>query len=211
MTYVQAILILLKACQPDYGDKETEEARDVRLGVIARSIDTAAFYGACEDEECDDRSWSLFEQDKIPKESRLTFTALLVTLGRFESCFTLHVHANKCRVWEGECDRGRARSPWQIHSTLVTHPYWSAYKGADPDSTATGAFGALVAIVHTHKSCHTWKGAIAGYATGTQCTWEHAQVRYDTFLQVRGRLAELLAVDDLDVDEDSEDDESEDE
>jgi hypothetical protein len=209
MLYTQAILIILKSFQPYYGDNETETAREARLEVIAKSTNLAVLYGTCADSECDDRTWSQFEQGKAPADARLSFTALLITIGRFESGYAKHVHENRCRVKIGECDGGRAVSPWQIQPTRLVRHHWYDYRGADQDSTDAGAFGALITIANAYKNCKTYQGAIAQYATGSRCSWSKAQARHEVYLQVKGRLAELLATDMDELDDDTEEDEDE--
>lgn len=206
MTPAEATLIILGTITPYFGDHEEPIDRTVRYEVISSSIDTAARYGACEkgDPDCDDRAWVVGDGSI----KRLELTAALIVLGRFESGYARHVHQNRCRVLIGECDNGRARSPWQFQRTELTRRQWWSYKGADQRSTETAAYAAAIVLGRARANCGSWEGAFAQYATGGACKWKYSAPRaaaYEKTLVELRRLVALPAGSEEDTEDDTED------
>ena len=213
MTPAEATMVILSTLTPYYGDHEEPVDRTARLEMIASSIDTAARYGACEkgDPECDDRAWVVGEGTI----KRLELTAALIVVGRFESGYALHVHQNKCRVLIGECDSGRARSPWQFQRTDLTRKIWWEYKGADQRSTETAAYAASIVLGRARQNCGSWEGAFSQYATGGGCRWKYAAPRALSYEKTLLELRRLVLLPTppvvLTPDEDDDDDDQADE
>lgn len=55
--------------------------------------------------------------------------AFLIAWGWHESAYSLRIHRNECRRWE--CDRGRARSPWQLHRNGLDQGSWDGLAGVE--------------------------------------------------------------------------------
>lgn len=56
--------------------------------------------------------------------------AFLVAWGDAETHYSLRIHAGRCAKWE--CDRGRARGPWQLHrSADMTADTWARMHGIE--------------------------------------------------------------------------------
>lgn len=56
--------------------------------------------------------------------------AFLLAWGQHESAFSLRIGAGRCKPWE--CDRGRARGPWQLHrDASMTADTWSRMHGLE--------------------------------------------------------------------------------
>ncbi len=62
-----------------------------------------------------------------PGVSRKDWMALVVAIGEAESGYSLRIMEGLCRPLE--CDRGRARSPWQMHQNDHTRPVWDELQG----------------------------------------------------------------------------------
>ena len=57
-------------------------------------------------------------------------TAFLLAWGDAETRFSLRIGAGRCKPWE--CDRGRARGPWQLHrDASMTADTWSRMHGLE--------------------------------------------------------------------------------
>lgn len=191
MSIAEVVTLILLALQPYFGDGETPEDRRERIETIASSIDTVAMYGACEatDADCDSRAWVVGDG----RLKRLELTAALMVVGRFESGYARHVHENKCRLKIGECDNGRARSPWQFQRTDLTRVQWWAYRGADQRSTDMAAYAAAKVLGRARVNCGSWEGAFAQYATGGGCHWKWAPMRASAYEKTLAELRAKLA------------------
>ena len=53
--------------------------------------------------------------------------ALLIAVGAAETHYALRIMDGRCKPFE--CDRGRARSSWQLHENLFTRPVWAELHG----------------------------------------------------------------------------------
>jgi len=179
-TLYELVLAVLLSLQPWKGDK-AEIGRADRMATIADAIVTSADDATCfrkSSQEC----------KVVWPGSREQLAATLIAIGWNESHFAAHVHALKCR--KGECDEAtvlgdggkpvrifRARSPWQVHRSSLTSAYWDEIKGDDLASTRAAARAAALLLSGSLARCGSLKGAIAGYATGSSCTWGNAAKR----------------------------------
>jgi hypothetical protein len=58
---------------------------------------------------------------------RKEWQALVLVIGYAESGYALRITEGNCRTYE--CDRGRARSNWQMHQNDHTRPVWDQLQG----------------------------------------------------------------------------------
>lgn len=55
--------------------------------------------------------------------------AFLIAWGSAETNFAVRIHAGRCKSWE--CDRGKARGPWQSHRSGMRADDWSRMHGVE--------------------------------------------------------------------------------
>jgi hypothetical protein len=55
--------------------------------------------------------------------------AFLLAWAKAETQFSLRIHRGQCRQWE--CDRGKARGPWQAHRNGMPEGRWSLMVGVE--------------------------------------------------------------------------------
>src|SRR5690348_16392573 len=53
----------------------------------------------------------------------------LLAWGSHETNFAVRIHAGHCFRWE--CDRGRARGPWQAHRNGMSEERWAQMRGVE--------------------------------------------------------------------------------
>lgn len=111
------------------------------------------------------------------------WAALLLTIGYHESTFSLRIHRGECKPHE--CDRGRARSAWQLHKNLFTAPIWDQLHGLE--HTAVQVRAASDALRRAYFTCSRsgvpWlQGTLNAYA-GRRCgaEWPGLGLRINTF------------------------------
>lgn len=111
------------------------------------------------------------------------WAALLLTIGYHESTFSLRIHRGECKPHE--CDRGRARSAWQLHKNLFTAPIWDQLHGIE--HTALQVRAASDALKRAYFTCSRsgapWlQATLNGYA-GRRCggSWPGLELRSATF------------------------------
>lgn len=114
------------------------------------------------------------------------WAALLLTIGYHESTFSLRIQRGQCKPHE--CDRGRARSAWQLHKNLFTAPVWDQLHGIE--NTEVQVRAASDALKRAYFTCSRadvpWlQATLNGYA-GRRCSakWPGLDQRVATF----GRL-----------------------
>jgi hypothetical protein len=119
------------------------------------------------------------EAPRPPRE----WAALLLTVGYHESTFSLRIHRGDCKPHE--CDRGRARSAWQLHKNLFTEPVWEQLHGIE--NTAVQVRAASDALRRAYFTCSRsgvpWlQATLNGYA-GRRCSsqWPGLDQRTATF------------------------------
>jgi hypothetical protein len=116
--------------------------------------------------------------------------ALVVAVGFHESAYSLRIHRGECKPQE--CDRGKARGPWQQQQNDYTRPVWDELHGQE--HTATQVREAEAALRRGYFTCAKagvpWEvAALNGYA-GARCgaTWPGLDKRLATQRLVRDRL-----------------------
>jgi hypothetical protein len=116
---------------------------------------------------------------RAPRE----WAALLLTIGYHESTFSLRIHRGECKPHE--CDRGKARSAWQLHKNLYTAPLWDQLHGIEHTQVQVRA--ASDALKRAYFTCSRsgvpWlQATLNGYA-GRRCSaeWPGLDQRVSTF------------------------------
>lgn len=190
MTHLaQAILVLLLAF-PRHGlDRaEPEPERRARLGAVAMAtasaVDAATCTGSAADVYCTPE-WA---------GSREDLAAMLVMLAELESGLAKHVQEGRCRVKLGECDSGRAVSPWQVQRTRRTSDrVWQLMRTGDGPGLRIAALRAASAVSGGLARCKSVDGAVAAYARGGGCSWKPAEKRVAYYRRLRAKLAAASA------------------
>ena len=177
LTFEQRVRAAL-AKQPVYKeDKSPEfaEAKAAQLDALAHAIAEAS------------------RKPLVPVSQR-DWAAMLITIARSETNFSLRIHRGECKKWE--CDRGRARGPWQNQRNQHTAPSWDELHGIE--HSVVQARVASDMLRRTYWTCDpkrtglniTWQEAtITGYA-GKRCgsQWPGLQVRLARYNDVRRAL-----------------------
>jgi hypothetical protein len=145
------ILTALLALPQQAEDKAPELAEQKRGQLVAIAEAVAVVAG--EQRIASTRDWA----------------ALVVAIGQAESGFSLRIHAGRCHKWE--CDRGRARGPWQLHRYAEAVSTWEQMHGLD-----NIAVQVRVASARLRRGYYTCRGSadwlvatINGYA-GISCS-----------------------------------------
>lgn len=116
---------------------------------------------------------------RAPRE----WAALLLTIGYHESTFSLRIHRGQCKPHE--CDRGRARSAWQLHKNLFTAPIWDQLHGIEHTTVQVQA--ASDALKRAYFTCSRsgvpWLQATLNAYAGRRCSaeWPGLDQRVSTF------------------------------
>jgi len=165
----QILLAILLSLPAWHGDVETAEHRAERLGVVAKAI-TAAAAG--------DRQLAI----------------LLVVQGEAETHYARHIHEGRCGQHPlsptGECDAGRAVSPWQIlQGPWLPRDEWVTLRGAGLGPTTRAARHAARALRHGRHACRRpspLHGAFSAAARGS-CRWAGAARRVARYRDLEAR------------------------
>lgn len=116
---------------------------------------------------------------RAPRE----WAALLLTIGYHESTFSLRIQRGECKPHE--CDRGRARSAWQLHKNLFTAPIWDQLHGIE--NTTIQVQAASDALKRAYFTCSRsgvpWLQATLNAYAGRRCSgeWPGLDQRVSTF------------------------------
>lgn len=111
------------------------------------------------------------------------WAALLLTIGYHESTFSLRIHRGQCKPHE--CDRGKARSAWQLHKNLYTAPLWDQLHGIE--HTVVQVRAASDALKRAYFTCGRsgvpWLQATLNAYAGRRCSaeWPGLDQRMSTF------------------------------
>lgn len=116
---------------------------------------------------------------RAPRE----WAALLLTIGYHESTFSLRIQRGQCKPHE--CDRGRARSAWQLHRNTFNAGIWDQLHGIE--NTRVQVQAASDALKRAYFTCNRsgvpWlQATLNGYA-GRRCSaeWRGLDQRVSTF------------------------------
>lgn len=94
--------------------------------------------------------------------------ALVMTVGCFESRWLERIQAGQCH--KDECDRGRARSFFQLQHTWATRDNWSDLLGLEHANIYSATDSAIRVLRSGLSTCHSVRGALSYYAVG-RCAW----------------------------------------
>jgi hypothetical protein len=177
MSPFEAAILATLQKQPVYKDDkkpEFAEAKATQLEQAALAIAKAS------------------RKPKLPISQRDLASLLIMVAGR-ETHFSLRIARGECLAWE--CDRGRARGPWQQHQDNFTRPIWDQLHGlAYIDVQAQSAADALARGYWTCNPQRTgvndWVMAtINGYA-GHRCgeVWDGLKLRMSDYVKIRRQL-----------------------
>lgn len=110
--------------------------------------------------------------EKAPLPPR-KWAALLITIGFHESTYSLRIFAGNCKKWE--CDRGKARSAWQVHRSVFTEPYWHKLWGMQ---NVDSQVDAADAVLRRHlQTCGPTPAGIFTAYMGKRCGSDVRQVQ----------------------------------
>lgn len=126
---------------------------------------------------------AIAEVSRDAPRSPREWAALLMTIGYHESTFSLRIQRGECKPHE--CDRGRARSSWQLHRNTFTAPIWDQLHGLE--NTRVQVQAASDALKRAYFTCSRsgvpWlQATLNGYA-GRRCSaeWPGLDQRVSTF------------------------------
>lgn len=167
------LLVTLLITLPVYKADVSAPAKAAQLETLGAAIASAA---TAED-------WPLGEK---------SLAALLITVGYHESAFALHVHEGRCRPWE--CDGGRARGPWQLHSNRYTRTVWDQLHGVEHSEIQARAAAKMLTLAYWtcvgRKRRDDWvRLTLRGYAgAGCNSPIKGEDSRVAMFMRVKARL-----------------------
>lgn len=100
--------------------------------------------------------------------------AMLITLGWFESKFAIRIAEGRCKPFE--CDRGRARGPFQIHRRAgMTDAEWDGLLGTNAEATLASTREAARRIRAARVRCRSlesrqdWAAGVFSSLAGRGC------------------------------------------
>lgn len=115
---------------------------------------------------------AIAEVSRDAPRSPREWAALLLTIGYHESTFSLRIHRGQCKPHE--CDRGRARSAWQLHKNTFTAPVWDQLHGIE--NTRVQVQAASDALKRAYFTCNRsgvpWLQATLNAYAGRRCSAE---------------------------------------
>ncbi len=124
------------------------------------------------------------ESARGPRERR-EWAKLLITIGAHESHFSIRIMRGECKKWE--CDRGRAKGMFQIHSNTLNRDSWALQDGDIPLQVKLASDALKRAYWTCARSGEDWLvGTINAYA-GKRCgaRWAGLDARIATFRSLR--------------------------
>lgn len=175
MNAVVALMLTLLATfhedrGPEYAEAKAEQAAMVTSAVVHAVENVKGWQG-----------------------SKHELAAILLTIAWHESTLSLRIHRGQCRPME--CDRGRARSPWQLQRQRgMTDEEWELLQGFDDERTRFAAVTAARHVVRSRALCRSlerhadWVAlTLAAYA-GRRCTGHLPDMprRLKTFRRLAG-------------------------
>jgi hypothetical protein len=137
-------------------------------------------------EQLDAIAAAVAEVSRDAPRSPREWAALLLTIGYHESTFSLRIHRGQCKPYE--CDRGRARSAWQLHKNLYTAPLWEQLHGIE--HTAVQVRAASDALKRAYFTCSRsgvpWLQATLNAYAGRRCSadWPGLDQRVATYARL---------------------------
>lgn len=173
-----AILSALSILPTFHEDVELGSQRDEQLKVVATALaEEAPRYR---------RTWP---------GSTAELVAFAVAIAKHETHLSARIQAGRCKPLE--CDRGKARSYWQLHKNALTDEEWQRTVGLEQENVSFAARVALKRIVSSRNLCKLYEGsgptldemtfnAYAGH--GCLSRLKDGQARVATYRKVLARL-----------------------
>ncbi len=128
--------------------------------------------------------------------SRKDWWSLVLAVGAAETHFSLRVMDGQCKPFE--CDRGKARSSWQLHKNLYTASVWDQLHGFAHLSVQVQAADAMLKrsyyqcraaatdpLVLVQRTVHAFAGLGCLVDRKTVNPWRGLQLRNTYWLRVR--------------------------
>jgi hypothetical protein len=147
---------------PCYVEDREDSAKSAQLDAIAAAVAEVSK-----------------DAPRAPRE----WAALLLTIGYHESTFSLRIQRGQCKPYE--CDRGRARSAWQLHKNLFTAPIWDQLHGVENTKVQVRAASDALrrAFFTCSRSGMPWVQATLNAYAGRRCSaeWPGLDQRVATF------------------------------
>lgn len=132
-TYLLMAISSLPTFHEDVGEQFSAQKR-AQAELIANAISSAAESA---------RGWP---------GSKRELATLLLTVAWHETRLSLRIHDGRCKPYE--CDRGKARGLWQLHShASLPRERWLTVAGLDEQSTLIGASEAAQALIRGRHMC----------------------------------------------------------
>lgn len=106
------------------------------------------------------------------------WAALVIAIGHAESGFSLRIQAGQCKPHE--CDRGRARGPWQLHRYAEATTWWEQMHGVEHAARqAQVASARLARGFYTCRGSADWLTATINGFAGRKCSsvWPGLEAR----------------------------------
>jgi hypothetical protein len=113
--------------------------------------------------------------------------AFLLAWAKHETNLSLRIHAGQCRAWE--CDRGKARGPWQAHRNGMPLERWDRMHGVE--NTRAQAEHAARMARWALRQCPDDRIRGAFRVLGGRACWQPLkgdELRVADFQKMRGRL-----------------------
>lgn len=114
------------------------------------------------------------------------WAALIIAIGYAESSFSLRIHVGLCKPHE--CDRGRARGPWQLHRYAEATPVWDKMTGIENAGVQAAVASARLARgFYTCRTKGDWLTATINGFAGRRCDliWPGLERRVAVYHRVR--------------------------
>jgi hypothetical protein len=131
------------------------------------------------------------EAERAPKSrTSREWSALLFTVLENETHGSLRIHEGRCKVFE--CDRGRARGPFQEHKTKRNAAFWDQLHGVENTSVqvASASDALKRAYWYSRKHCPDapWLDAALTTYAGRSCLlpWGGLKPRLASFAKFVG-------------------------
>ena len=152
-TYILTAISSLPMFHEDVGDQFAAQKQQ-QAEIIASAISRAAE---------NTRGWP---------GSKRELATLLLTVAWHETRLSLRIHGGQCKPFE--CDHGRARGLWQLHThASLSRERWLTVAGLDAESTFNGAAEAALALTRSRHMCRKrgvdWVAATISAYAGRGC------------------------------------------
>jgi|SRR3990172_333543 len=176
---IEAILAVLLSFAVSTRDQipETQAERTERLRVVATAIAWAADRATCYEQSSPCRA--------VLGDRELA-AAVLIVQARRESSLRRDVQIGQCRPHE--CDRGRAKGPWQTHHApwIESREQWQSYASLEQSHVQRAAWRTLTLWAGaSSKGLHCGFARLAGWGV---CWGDYGHDRAAETLRVAARL-----------------------